>query len=512
MDWELGAQYSQAKVDSVSPGLGLASSIQSRIDGGAIDVFAVNTDTGNFGDGLESGFLTNTQAAAATSVTNDETRIVSTDFTVNFDAFQMNNGPVPVALGVEYRDEKFSTNTDEQGNAGNFQGSSGGSDATGARTVKAIFGETTVPILSMLDLNVAGRWEDYNDFGTTFNPKVSASFRPLDSLLLRGSWGQGFRAPSMTQLYSSTSQSFDGAIDNVRCAAAPNGNPDTGRDQDDPTGANVTPGNPCRLTQYQNFRGGNRDLGAEESTSWNVGLVWNPLDDLSIALDWFDIELEDEIGLASMQGLLDQEFRLRNEGATPEPYRSSAGGGVSGERVGAVVRDPGSQQILTVLRPNSNFAKRETDGLDIESSYAFGFGAIGDFRATAQWTYVNEYERDEDDGEGLRDPQFLDPEHRGTIGLNWALGDFGANILFNYIGDASIQDADGITTTEIDDYQTWDMSATYATPWNGTVTIGARNIFDEDPPTSVALSSPYYSNQLHDVYGRVPYIRYEQDL
>jgi iron complex outermembrane receptor protein len=125
---------------------------------------------------------------------------------------------------------------------------------------------------------------------------------------------------------------------------------------------------------------------------------------------------------------------------------------------------------------------------------------------------VNEYERDEADGNGLRDPQFFDPEHRGPIGLNWALGDFSANILYNYIGDASVEDAAGNIVREVDDYQTWDMSASYATPWNGTITVGARNIFDEDPPTSDAIGSPYYSNYLHDVYGRVPYIRYEQDL
>ena len=47
---------------------------------------------------------------------------------------------------------------------------------------------------------------------------------------------------------------------------------------------------------------------------------------------------------------------------------------------------------------------------------------------------------------------------------------------------------------------------------NGLVTVGARNVFDEDPPTSVNITSPYYSNYLHDVYGRVPYVRYEQDL
>ncbi len=512
MDWEFGAQYSQQKSDSESPGLGLAAAIQSSIDAGNLDIFAVNTDTGNFSDGLNNDFASTAQAAAATSIQDNLTRIVSSDFTVNFDAFQMENGPVPVALGVEYRDEKFRQNYDEQANAGAFQGTAGGADSTGARAVKAIFGETTIPVLSMLDINLAARWEDYNDFGTTFNPKISASFRPLDSLLVRGSWGQGFRAPSMTQLYSSTSQSFDGAIDTTACAASPTGDPNTGRDTTDPTGNNVPPGNPCRLTQYQNFRGGNSSLSPEESTSWNVGLVWNPLDDLSLALDWFDIELEDEIGLQAMQGILDDEFRRRQAGDTGTPFSTSAGGGASGILVGQVVRAPGNNRIVTLLRPNSNIAKRETDGLDFEGSYAFSFGQVGDFRATAQWTYVNEYERDEGDGLGLRDPQFFDPQHRGTIGLNWALGDFGANLLYNYIADSSIEDAGGLKTNDIDDYQTWDLSATYATPWNGTVTVGARNIFDEDPPTSVGIGSPFYTNQLHDVYGRVPYVRYEQDL
>ena len=512
MDWEVGGQYSQQKSDSESPGLGLAAAIQSQIDSGALDIYAANNDTGDFNQGIDQGFLAGTQAAAATSINDAETRIASGDFTVNFDAFQMDNGPVPVALGVEYRDEDFSQNFDEQANAGQLQGTSGGADATGARSVKALFGETTIPIFSMLDINLAARFEDYNDFGTTFNPKISASFRPFDSLLLRGSWGQGFRAPSMTELYSSTSQSFNGAIDTLSCANSPTGDPNTGRDPTDPTGQNVPPGNPCVLTQYQNFQSGNRSIGAEESTSWNAGLVWNPLDDLSIALDWFDIELEDEIGFASMQGLFDEEFNLRQGGDTGVPFNTTAGGGASGVLVGSVVRNPNNLRLVTVLRPNTNFAKRETDGLDIESSYAFGLGAIGDFRATTQWTYVNEYERDEADGLGLRDPQFFDPEHRGTLGLNWALGDFGANVLFNYIASSSIEDANGIKTNDLDSYQTWDMSATYATPWNGTVTVGARNIFDEDPPTSVGIGSPFYSNYLHDVYGRVPYVRYEQDL
>jgi iron complex outermembrane receptor protein len=317
----------------------------------------------------------------------------------------------------------------------------------------------------------------------------------------------------MSELYSSSSQSFNDSIDSYRCSLAPNGG-DDGRDPSDPTGGGLPPGNPCGTTQYENFQGGNKDLDAEESTSWNVGFVWNPLDDLSLAVDWFDIEVEGEISISTMQALLDDELRQRQAGVDPVPYNQS---GKTGERVGSVVRDPGSNEIQVILRPNSNIAKRETDGLDFEGTYSFSAGAVGDFRATAQWTYVNEYEKDEGDGFGLRDPQRvgdsgLDPENRGTIGLNWALGDFGANVLFNYIDDAEIEDENGNVIYSFDDYQTWDASATYTAPWNGTVTIGARNIFDEDPPTDPAWSNPFFSQDLYDVYGRVPYIRYQQDL
>jgi len=121
---------------------------------------------------------------------------------------------------------------------------------------------------------------------------------------------------------------------------------------------------------------------------------------------------------------------------------------------------------------------------------------------------VNEYERDEGNGDGLQPPAFFAPDNRGTVSLNWALGDFSANAIWNYISSAD----DKISDYHVGNWSTVDLSVGYATPWNGLVTIGARNIFDEDPPTSQNITSPYYSNYLHDVYGRVPYLRYEQDL
>ena len=139
-----------------------------------------------------------------------------------------------------------------------------------------------------------------------------------------------------------------------------------------------------------------RDLDAEESTNWTVGLVWNPLDDLTVILDWFDIELENSVSRPAAQVLLDQELALRNAGVEPVPADTPAGRGL---RVGRVVRDPRNDRIVATVQTDNNIGKTETDGLDVEGSYAIGLGWVGDFQTTVQWTWVNEYELDEAGGE-----------------------------------------------------------------------------------------------------------------
>ena len=93
--------------------------------------------------------------------------------------------------------------------------------------------------------------------------------------------------------------------------------------------------------------------------------------------------------------------------------------------------------------------------------------------------------------------------------MNWALGDFSGALIGNFMATTS----DG-AAGELSHWYTYDIQFGWATPWNGKIIVGARNVTDEDPPTSpnIAIGHPFYSNQLHDIYGRVPYIRYEQDL
>jgi iron complex outermembrane receptor protein len=400
----------------------------------------------------------------------------------------MPSGPLATAIGFEYRDEKFLQDFDAQQNAGVVAGSAGAADVSGARVASALFAELSIPVLDMLEFSLAGRYDDYNDFGTTFNPKVAVGFRPIDSVLLRASYGEGFRAPSMSQLYSAPVQSFNNAVDTTQCQNS--------GDAGTPP-ASLPAGHPCRSTQYQNFSGGNTALDPELSENLNVGVVWNPLDDLSISVDYFDIELEDQISTLPLQAILDAEFAQNM-------------GGTQGNSL--VVRDQRGE-VFVILANNQNIAGTQTKGYDVDVRYGFSFGAIGDFQSQLQLSKVTEFVSDQGDGLGFRRLQgTFDPDLRAGLSLGWSRGDFSASVIGNYVVSAENIEMGSPGYARLGSWTTWDVVAGWATPWNGKISVGARNLFDRDPPTSPEIGNPNYNEQLHDVFGRVPFVRYEQNL
>ncbi|MCH8959169.1 MAG: TonB-dependent receptor [Proteobacteria bacterium] len=450
LDWDAGFQYSRQTNDDTSDGLAFRGGLQAVIDDGTFDIFNVQ---GNGTDAaIAAGF-------GHQGFHNEVHRITSGDFTATWDAFQMSAGPVPVVLGVEYRDEKFSQDYDAQQNAGNVDGSAGGADVQGSRSVLAFYAETSLPITEDIELSLAGRFDSYNDFGTTVNPKIAVGFRPTDTLLLRASWGEGFRAPSMSQLYSSPAQSFNGAIDAVRCAATAEGDPVTGRSAIPVTDLPI--GHACLTTQYQNFTGGNVNLNAELSEGFNVGIVFNPIDDLSISLDYYSIDLVDQITALPLQTILDAE--LINMGSAE------------------VIR--GGNGRINFIAQNLNLAGTKTNGLDLDLRYSFSAGGVGDFTTQLTWSHVNNYVFDTNDGSGFNDVAFS-PDDRIQWNLNWSLSDYSATLIGNYINSTPV--GGGVI---LDDWTTWDLQLNWATPWNGRLTIGARNLFDKDPPLNPAAAS-----------------------
>jgi iron complex outermembrane receptor protein len=487
MDWDLGAQWSQQTSDEDGPGFLLLPSLQSQITSGTLDVFAVNN--ASLDDAAEAA-----EAGALTITRDSRTRIAAMDGQVSFDAAQLPNGPMPVALGFEYRDEDYDQVFDEQTQAGNVTGSAKSSNIQGARAVKSLFAETVIPVFGNLELNVAGRYDDYNDFGTTWNPKASLAFRPIDVLLLRASYGQGFEAPSLSQLYSAPTQSGTDAIDSFQCSM-------TDADTDGDGRSNVPLDDlpdfhPCRVGSWTGTTSGNRNLDPEESTSWSAGFVFNPIQHLAVNLDYYDIEIDNAIDVGIGQDAFDVEFALRQAGAT-------------GQQVGDITRSRGGQ-VIDVFIPTVNRVKIETSGLDADVSYSFGAGRFGDFSTRVQWTHVIEFKQPS----GFEQTELRSvegevgfPQDRGWLSLNWSMGDYAATIVGNYVADQDGSESD--PDAHLASFTTWDVQVSYSAPWGSQITVGARNVFDKDPPLD---NDGFYDNYQHDVFGRVPYVRWEQDL
>ncbi|KAA3640249.1 MAG: TonB-dependent receptor, partial [Proteobacteria bacterium] len=205
---------------------------------------------------------------------------------VAFDLFDMGGGPASMFIGAEYREEKYADRYDPQSEAGQIGGSAGNS-AAGNRDVTSLFFETLMPVTDNVELSLAGRYDDYSDFGDNFAPKLSVRWQPLDNLTVRGSFGQGFRAPTLDILTQKPSFSATSVRDPQSCIAQ-------GQD----------PG--CSLQINDNIVA-NPSLQPEDSDQFSVGFAYEPVDWFNFTLDYWDIEITNRIRNFTAQTLINNE-------------------------------------------------------------------------------------------------------------------------------------------------------------------------------------------------------------
>ena len=403
-------------------------------------------------------------------------RDIITDYTaagITLDGFawDLPAGPIGWAAGAEIASEDYMDDYDSFREAGNVLGSAGNSSA-GDRSRYAAFGEVSIPILDNLEANVAGRFDSYDDFGEAFSPQVAVRYNPFDMLVLRASYGEGFKAPNLTELYSSLSQSFNDTIDTFRCAAI-------GID-------------PCPRNQVENFSGGNPELEAETAESFNVGAVVEPLPDLSFSVDYYNIKIEDVVDELSIQTVL----RLEAESALPS---------------GVVVRrgaptepgDPG--RLVSIDLISANLAVREVSGYDLRANYQLEMD-WGDLQFDLELSRIDTWELTPSPGETTVDIVGSEgaPQHRATFSVGWSRGVYSAAYFLRVIDEF-----DGPSGGMYDRYYGQDVTAVATLPWGGEVSLGVRNIMDEDP--IVDPVGGYQDNVvlvLYDVAGRTPFISY----
>ena len=209
--------------------------------------------------------------------------VIAADLRLNGDLWQLPAGAVASAFGLELRQEQLSDQPDAMAQSRFDQNylvdviGFGSSKAEAKRDQAAIYGELFVPIVTGLDLQLAGRLDHYQGFGESFNPKIGLTWRPHDSLVLRASAATSFRAPSLTQggvelrTTSSTARCLP-EFAAIYCGGD--------------SGGELTP-NTLEL--------GNTNLAAEEATSYSAGFGWSPTDNITMSLDYWQFDHEKTI-------------------------------------------------------------------------------------------------------------------------------------------------------------------------------------------------------------------------
>ncbi len=417
---------------------------------------------------------------------------------ISFDLFEMGGGISNAVVGAEYREENYQDIYDSLSRAGVVLGSSGGSSA-GGRDVYSAYFEWLFPFTSTFDITVAGRYDNYSDYGNDFSPKIAARWQPLDNLTFRASYGEGFKAPGLDILTQARSFSAE-PVDNDPATCLFNGlTADC---------INAATGNPSSV-QVDTYFIANPGLASEQSKQYSLGVVYDPVDWLDVSLDYYNIEIEDNISQISAFDIINMDLDPANYGTIPA--------GLS------ITRDPVTGRILEITAGYGNAGVLKTDGVDFRANTDFDLGGMGSLQNRLSVSYINKYEQTDATGITI---DYMDGDGKGRLGTpqlranlqnTWSLGDFDVTWGINYIdgqknpdtfNDAGVLVSRG---AEVGGYATNDLQISWKAPWNAKISLGANNIGDRYPEL-VSYDGRPWNFYLYDAYGRTTYFRYTQSF
>ncbi len=402
------------------------------------------------------------------SITPDMLRINTVDkakskFTIydakgSMELMQLSGGAMAVAAGFEYRKEDRTANPDPLKLQGEVVGF-GAAFAQGSRNVTSAYAELSVPFAKNIETQLAFRTDRYSDYGNSTTPKIGIKWKALPSLALRGSYAEGFRAPSLTEISRSSVTAFTTITDPRRCLL----------------GTELACSSSVALLLVNADR-----LDPEKSKSYNLGFVWDPLKDVSVTLDYFDIRRKNEINL------LDFDLILANEGVTTGIYanRVVRGPVAPGETVGPL-------QALSSFYFNSG--NTNIKGYDLDVRWNLNLGGMGKLSNRAAATYYASYKGNASNSDPLTEfASFGFPRARGTLGTVWEYRDFSTGLTANYNkGYRTVRNPNTACSAairaiqpacEVNSNTTADFSLLYSGIKNLTLNLIVRNIFDQNPP------------------------------
>jgi iron complex outermembrane recepter protein len=389
---------------------------------------------------------------------------------VRADVVNLPSGVLQVVGGMEVRSEEIT-----------FDSLTAGISINPERESSALYAETRVPLMSALQLTLAGRYDDYDDFGSTFNPQFGLAWTPIPQLLLRLSHGTSFRAPSLFELYAPVTVTNEPILDPSR-------------------------GN--EFVVIESRGGGNPALRPEESDSTTFGLVFAPADDHGLRIEASYWRISQDVRVQR----LDPNLVLANEEFFSDRVHRAA---PTTDDIAAGL--PG--QLLSLDWTSVNSGSLDTRGLDAQLSLPLETN-IGRWTASVAATWVDEY-RVADfpttppvERVNVASSQGTIPRWRASATLDWNYGPAAITTIVRYIGPYRDTLFDVRTDRTVGAQTLVDLQGSLALsgagdswPLSGlTIRLGVINLFDSDPHFSEVGFNTGYDPSLADVRQRFGYI------
>ncbi len=465
-DYRIGASRAQSRGSSkTTSGYVYTVPFVNLINTGVVDIFSYQQSPA----AMEA---INKTRADGVRMYGGTYRTDNYDATASGPLFRLPAGQVQAAVGFDWREESFIFSGDLRPNLNSsdsliFNAPFDNALATAGslkRTVKAAFIETQVPIIKGLDLNLAGRVDEYSGFGSSQNPKVTLRWAPTDKFLVRSAYSTGFRVPTFKQQYDPVTESPLAATGLI-----------------DPGTSQLIQPNTATV-----LFGGKSDLQPEEATMHSAGFVTQPLRGLSLNVDWWQVSRSGTIQSFNTTQM------LANYAVFQDRFQRRADGTI--QRIDTRWVNSGA----TMTRGIEFGAKGEMDAgrgkLTASFDLSYLLGKKTKILPNLNWSAneINQFTRSSDIG--------LEWKHTASIGYRQGNWSFLVNNLYrNAYTDAVLPGvAAGLVrppnwSPRVAPYSLYGVSATYRGFKNITVVAGIKNLFDEDPPFSATYDTNFGS-------------------
>jgi iron complex outermembrane receptor protein len=350
--------------------------------------------------------------------------------------FQMPGGPLTVAVGGQYIHKALNVTDPPSVVSGAQEGVIFYS--VGSQDDAAGFVELQGKPIKQLEVDISGRYDHYDTYGGSATPKVGLKFTPIDEFAIRGTWGRGFRAPSIAESGTAGLAFGQGNTnDPVLC----------------PGGIANVKGTFNALCSYPAYgvAASNPNLKAVESQNATFGVIFEPFKAFSVSVDWYYIKLTNDIISASSAGgfYVDSVELVRGP---PAKLAECTANGVPGVNNGLCpqtnVYTPVGYPAYTVI-PYVNAGSTKTSGYDVDLRDQFDLGDFGRLKAELNYTLIQQYELIAAgslfDLVGTHGPSTIsgdtgNPRQRAVASLTYDLGPFTSTISVNYQSAFSITD------------------------------------------------------------------------